>query len=215
MRYLTLTFPRTPASETDNALIPGLDVDRGTLCNMNYLHDGTLVQLCRLEASRDSVVADLESWADAISYDVFDTENGDLYVFVHSHPRPELAELLRIVERHRLLVELPIELEAESVTVRIAGASAALHDAMDDLPADATADVRIEQLGAYDPEIDAARSALTDRQRTVLDAAVDVGYYATPRTATIEDVAAAAECAESTASEHLRKIEARLLPRLS
>ncbi|WP_323677380.1 helix-turn-helix domain-containing protein [Halorubellus sp. PRR65] len=215
MRYLTLTFPRTPASETDNALIPGLDVDRGTLCNMNYLHDGTLVQLCRLEASRDGVVTDLESWGDALSYDVFDTENGDLCVFVHSRPTPELAELLRIVERHRLLVELPIELEAEKATVRIAGTSAALHDAMDDLPADATADVRIEQLGAYNPERDAARSALTARQRTVLDAAVDVGYYATPRTATIEDVAAAAGCAESTASEHLRKIEARLLPRLS
>lgn len=215
MRYLTLTFPRTPASETGDALVPGLHVERGTLLNMNYLHDETLVELCRLEASRDSVVADLEAWDDAISYDVFDTDDGDVCVFVHSHPTPELAELLRIVERHRLIVEMPIELEAESVTVRIAGGSAALHEAMDALPADAAADVRIEQLGTYDPETHAARSALTDRQRTVLDAAVEVGYYATPRTATIEDVAAAAGCAESTASEHLRKIEARLLPRLS
>ncbi|MFB6222839.1 MAG: helix-turn-helix domain-containing protein [Haloarcula sp.] len=215
MRFLTLTFPRTPATETQDALVPGLDVDRGTICNMNYLHDDTLVELCRLEASRNSVATDLESWDDAISYDVFDTDDGDLYVFIHSRPTSELAELLRIVERHRLIIEMPIELEAESVTVHIAGSSAALHNAMDDLPADVTADVRIEQLGTYDPEIDAARSALTDRQRAVLDAAVDVGYYAMPRTATIEDVAAAADCAESTASEHLRKIEARLLPRLS
>ncbi|WP_170093630.1 helix-turn-helix domain-containing protein [Halomicrobium sp. HM KBTZ05] len=215
MRYLTLTFPRSPSSERQDALVPGLDVDHGTICNMNYFHDDTLVELCRLEATRSSVVSDLEAWDDAISYDVFDTDDGDLYVFIHSRPSAELAELLRIVERHRLLVELPIELEAESVTVRVAGGSEALHDAMADLPADVTADVQIEQLGTYDPEVDAARSALTDRQRAVLDAAVDVGYYATPRTATIEDVAAAVGCAESTASEHLRKIEARLLPRLT
>lgn len=215
MRYLTLRFPRTPDTKTDEALVAGLDVRRGTVLNINYLHDGTVVELCRLEASRDSLVADLEAWDQAISWDVFDTDDGDRCVFVHSRPTADLETLLGIVERHHLIIEMPIELEADGVTVRIAGESGTLHDAMDDLPTDIADEVRIEQLGTYDPAVDAARTALTDRQRVVLEAAVEVGYYATPRTATTADVAEAANCAESTASEHLRKIEARLLPQLT
>jgi len=41
----------------------------------------------------------------------------------------------------------------------------------------------------------------------VLVAAVEAGYYDTPRRATQEDVAAAVDCSPATAGEHLRKVE--------
>ncbi|KTG09301.1 bacterio-opsin activator [Haloprofundus marisrubri] len=52
---------------------------------------------------------------------------------------------------------------------------------------------------------------LTDRQRTALDVAVDVGYYAVPRTGSVADVAAELDCATSTAGELLRRAEATVV----
>jgi predicted DNA binding protein len=55
---------------------------------------------------------------------------------------------------------------------------------------------------------------LTDRQREAVRAAVEAGYYAVPREASLADVAEAIGCAESTASEHLRRAEAAVMRRL-
>ena len=52
---------------------------------------------------------------------------------------------------------------------------------------------------------------LTDRQREALAAAVDVGYYAMPRTGDTGAVAAKIGCEPSTAGELLRKAEARVV----
>jgi len=52
---------------------------------------------------------------------------------------------------------------------------------------------------------------LTDRQQEAVHAALEHGYYEVPREGTVEDVAATLDCAPSTASNHLRKAEARLV----
>jgi predicted DNA binding protein len=52
---------------------------------------------------------------------------------------------------------------------------------------------------------------LADRQAELVEIALELGYYAVPRTASHEDVAGAAGCVPSTASEHLRKAEATLV----
>ncbi len=49
------------------------------------------------------------------------------------------------------------------------------------------------------------------RQRAAVRAAVDLGYYDQPRRATHGDVAERLGCAASTASEYLRKAEAKLV----
>lgn len=213
MRYLTLRFLPVAAWGEDAVLVPGVAGRRGTVLNLTLRRDGTVVELCRLEETREGIVADLETWERVISFDVFDTDHGGQCVFAHYRPADELRELLRIVEHNCLILEFPIELNADEVTVRIAGESGALRQAMDDVPPEVSEEVRIEQLGTYDPAVDTARTSLTDRQQAILDAAVEVGYYATPRAATVADVAEAADCAESTASEHLRKLEARIMPR--
>jgi predicted DNA binding protein len=56
-----------------------------------------------------------------------------------------------------------------------------------------------------------AESLLTDRQREAVEAANDLGYYEIPREASQEDVAERIGCAASTAAEHLRKAETKLL----
>ena len=55
--------------------------------------------------------------------------------------------------------------------------------------------------------------ALTDRQQTVLRAAIETGYYDYPRTTNQADVAAAVGVTDSTVAEHLRKAESALVER--
>lgn len=54
---------------------------------------------------------------------------------------------------------------------------------------------------------------LTDRQRRVLDAAHRAGYFEVPRECTLAELAASLEIDKSTASEILRRAEARLVAR--
>jgi predicted DNA binding protein len=54
---------------------------------------------------------------------------------------------------------------------------------------------------------------LTDRQRTLVLAAVDAGYYDTPRRCTLAELAASLGIASSTASETLHRAEGRLVER--
>lgn len=56
-----------------------------------------------------------------------------------------------------------------------------------------------------------AESVLTDRQREVLLAAVDLGYYETPRRATLTDVAESLDVSKATASDVLHRAEGRIV----
>jgi hypothetical protein len=55
------------------------------------------------------------------------------------------------------------------------------------------------------------RTREADRQREAITAASEVGYYDVPRTGSVAEVADRLGCAKSTASNHLRKAEARLV----
>ncbi|MFB6270785.1 MAG: helix-turn-helix domain-containing protein, partial [Halobacterium sp.] len=48
-------------------------------------------------------------------------------------------------------------------------------------------------------------------QREAVEAALELGYYDDPRAATQADVADRLDCAASTAGDHLRKAEAKLV----
>jgi predicted DNA binding protein len=61
---------------------------------------------------------------------------------------------------------------------------------------------------AEDPEPDIG---LTERQMDVLKTAISMGYFDTPRRASIKDVARGLKISPSTAVEHLRKAEKKVL----
>ena len=75
-------------------------------------------------------------------------------------------------------------------------------------------DVTVEEVGDYDRRHATVASDVTDRQFEAVSAAVEVGYYAVPREAGLGDVAGELGCAESTASNLLRKAEASVMRRV-
>jgi hypothetical protein len=114
--------------------------------------------------------------------------------------------------RAGLAVRLPVVFDADgSVGVRLVGPAEPLQRALDDLPEGISLDVL--DIGEYDRRrVDGGRT-LTERQYEAVAAALDAGYYGDPREGSVEDVAATLDCARSTAAEHLRRAERKVLER--
>lgn len=71
----------------------------------------------------------------------------------------------------------------------------------------------LRSLGGYDGH-NTPIDALTDRQREVLEAAHEAGYYDVPRSASTAAVAAALDLDPSTVAEHLQRAEHNLIASL-
>lgn len=110
------------------------------------------------------------------------------------------------------MIVFPISLSQETgITIEVIGSESDVQNGFDALPEEVRRRTSIERVGEYSPTAAGMVSTLTERQHEVLDAAAAVGYYDIPRRGTADDVADVVGCASSTAPEHLRKIEARIL----
>jgi predicted DNA binding protein len=145
-----------------------------------------------------------------IAYDVTRFGSGRGYAYVHSEPHPVEWELFEITAREGLIPVFPIEYDDDgSIRTRIVGPTERLRAAVEAIPDGV--ETSIERLGEYDLGRPPIPPALPARQWEALTAALELGYYEVPREATRDDVAERLGCAPSTASEHLRKAEARVV----
>ncbi len=130
------------------------------------------------------------------------------YAFLQQSAYEFPDELLALVAAAEVAFLPPVVfLDSGDVRFEAVGDQAALsafHDSLAEL-----GDLRIERVRSF--EWGASPVRLTDRQRDALSAAKAVGYYELPREGTIEDVAAALDCAPSTAGELVRKAEAAVV----
>ena len=72
--------------------------------------------------------------------------------------------------------------------------------------------VRLERAGEYQPDMADPAAQLTDRQKEIVRTAIAAGYYAIPRRATQQDLAAELGLSQGTIGEHLRRAEAKIIP---
>jgi predicted DNA binding protein len=91
----------------------------------------------------------------------------------------------------------------------VAGEQDALQALVEDLPDHLS--VSVNRLGEYDAHRESKLTALTDRQQEVLEIARERGYYEIPRRTSVREIADALGCSKSTAANHLRKAESRLV----
>jgi hypothetical protein len=104
-------------------------------------------------------------------------------------------------------VRTPFRIQDGRAVWEVTASSERLRDFADRLEA---ADVRFA-VSYVREEAAGDDQALTDRQREVLDAAAEMGYYETPRRATLTDVAASLDVSKSTASDVLHRAEGNLV----
>lgn len=214
MRYLRMTL--SPEGGTfhpvDGIIAEHDEIYRGRLLHINLLKDDTVMGLYSAGGDAELLKEKLDEHPDVLRYDLFDVGDDAYHLYMHVDQGEPVVSLLSTLEENKLILDTPIEFADEGVTATVLGEQQTLRTALDDIPDDVNVD--IEQVGEYSPGSNRILAQLTDRQREVLEIAVEEGYYAMPREATHDEVADEVGCAPSTASEHLRKLETKIMEEL-
>lgn len=163
-------------------------------------------ELFSIRGSREAVLSALADQSGIRSVDFLSAEGGETYVYVR-----EVGQERTIADAFTadtLVVTLPIRFRTNgSVELIVLGSGSDLQAALGTVRE--LADVTV--LKVRDGWSDRSSNSLTERQRTVLQAAYEAGYYDYPRTTTQDEVARAVDVTGSTVAEHLRNTEATLV----
>jgi predicted DNA binding protein len=215
MRYVTLRVSPEAGSgfhPLGEALATDPAVERGSIYRVEMLDDGTGLLLAEARGDADRYRGILEASEYVYDFSIVE-DDGWWYSYTHFEPNEVNREMLELQYESQLAMETPIEVEPDgSFVLTLVGPMEAFREAT---PSETEGyDVEVVETGEHAPDLGDLFLSLTDRQREVLETAVDLGYYENPRRATHEDVAARVDASPSTVGEHLRKIESRVFEQL-
>jgi predicted DNA binding protein len=214
MRYATVVIrPREGRglNPADAVLVDSTAVERDVIHQINLLNDRTVVMLYALRGDIDRAVEELRACDIVITAD--GSGDGEGLVYLHIQPNETAEQLMEIIQDNEVVLQTPIECtHGGGMRVTIVGDDATIQRAVNGVPE--RVNVTLEGIGDYHPEADKLYGTLTERQREVLEAAVEKGYYEVPRRATHEDIAREVGLSAGTVGEHLRKVEGRVLSSL-
>ncbi|WP_128476052.1 helix-turn-helix domain-containing protein [Halorussus pelagicus] len=216
MKYLTLTLrqPRETRHPMQNFIADSPAVDREELLAWNILREeGVEYVLFYVEGEIDPYRAAMDEVESIPEYTLVPIDSRSFYAYVRQETRETDTDFRSVFARRQLLVVPPIEYTGGGhMRFTLVGAPDDLRTLLGDLPERIAADV--EEVGDYDRRHGTVAAGLTDRQFEAASVAAEVGYYEVPREGSLADVAAELDCAESTASNLLRKAEASVMCRV-
>lgn len=184
-------------------------VERATAMHWNYSGE-ELGIMHYVEGDPEAFRDDVAEIPEVIDYELTVAERNAFYVYIRDATNRRLRELFDLLDQSPVVVMPPVEYTPDgSVSYSVFGPSTAIQSALDEILEPIT--VSITEVGSLAAVPNEVETALSDRQQQAIRAAVELGYYEIPRTATHEDVAGAIGCAPSTAAEHLQKAESKLL----
>lgn len=174
---------------------------------VEILSDGTVAAVVGFDGDHRPVREALAADETVAEFSV--TPEPDGLFLVQFEPREVVRDMLAVRRETPLTMQLPMSLNADgSATATFLGDQEIIAETLEHVPDGVEVDVR--HLRDVDPPEQTVFDRLTDRQREVLDAAVEAGYYDDPRGTTHEALAAELDVAPTTVSEHLRRIERRV-----
>lgn len=150
----------------------------------------------------EAVLGDMEDHPGVLTVDVLDAGERSALVRFETHQ----PVILDVLQSAGLPMEPPVDIEDGVATLEVTGPRERLSTLVDGLV----------ELGApfevmrVTQELESA-GLLTDRQRELLEAAVDAGYYAVPRETTLTELAERLDVAQSTLSETLHRAESAIV----
>jgi len=184
-------------------------VGYATALNWNYAGD-ELGILHYVEGDADRFEAAMRSIPEVLAYDLHRIDEDSFYVYIRDATTESIRALFGVVDRSSLVTIPPIEYHPDGpVTFSVFGPGDQIQAAIESVP-DPVA-VTVEEITGLQAIPHTVPSALSDRQREAVEAALAVGYYDVPRRGSQADVAERLGCASSTAAEHLRKAESKVL----
>lgn len=187
------------------------EIEEARVLEVNTTVDGVETVLFAIDGDTDTFAAGAAETPGVESVEVADYDDGPSYALLVMRPL-ETSLFDAIHQGDRLsgfVVRTPIIYRDGAMHGRVVGDTAALQRAFDDSP-DAM-DIEVAEIGRFRGRLDELATTLSDRQREAVDAALALGYYEQPRTATQADVAAELDCSPQTAGTHLRKAESKVM----
>lgn len=152
----------------------------------------------------------LASIPEVLAYELAPAGNDTFYVYIRDATNKPLRNVLEVLTQSPVVVIPPIEYtEQGTVSYSVFGPSKEIQAAIEKVPDPITVEITEVTGMAAVPGV--LESLLSDRQRDAINAAFSLGYYEIPREAELEDIANSIGCAPSTAAEHLRRAESKLL----
>ncbi|AGN00048.1 Bacterio-opsin activator HTH domain-containing protein [Salinarchaeum sp. Harcht-Bsk1] len=118
--------------------------------------------------------------------------------------------LLFSARESRMPIELPIDIVDGTTTLELTASRDRLSELAHQFDAFGL-DYAVEYVS---PRVESER-LLTDRQRELVTTAIEMGYYDTPREASMTELAEALDIAKSTCSETLHRAEEKVIKRFS
>lgn len=211
-KYLRVTlYPRsTTIHPTYDAMVEydGVRDVRMLHWNVSDLRTPTLVFSFRGDAP--GLSTELEDIPEVIDCETTPVGLDKHYLYLHEESTEVMRDLWGRATREGVVVLPPLRHTPEGgLETTVVGDPGAIQEGMLDLPDGIEVEVR--GVGEDYTRQESLLGRLSPRQREAVLAAHRLGYYDTPRQATHEDIAAEIGCAESTASEHIRKAEAKLV----
>lgn len=184
-------------------------VDRSTAIQWNIAGD-ELGIMHYVVGDRNRFRATIEEITEVTAYELAPAGDGSFYVYIRDAMTDPIRNVFETVARSPVVVIPPVEYADDgTVSYSVVGPSADIQATIDRIPEPVS--VMVTEIGGIAAAPGLGASLLSERQREAIDAAFDRGYYEIPREASHEDVANAIGCAPSTAAEHLRKAESKLL----
>ena len=212
MRYIesTITPKRGWFHPVDRFVEADPDIKRKSIQQINLLEDDTVVILYELVGNREYIEHIVDEHFEALAYSTSQMGKSTL-VWAHVEPSSLVEHLLRVPQEYNIILQMPLPFTKEGgVQCVFVGEEKPLREATKAIPEEAR--VNIRRMGDYSPELERVSTDLTGRQAEILDVAIELGYYDDPRNATYDDIADKVDCSPATVGEHLRKIEAKVMP---
>lgn len=185
------------------------DLSRVEIVNWNVANPPASF-LLRLEGDYESLASAITGRDDVRDSAVITIDETAAYCFLAGDGVTAARELFEHFTRAELLTVPPVRCHADgSSTFGLIGTDESITLAVEEIPSEVK--TTIEAVGTGPLDRTDIRTALTPRQREAVRAAIRLGYYETPRRASIDQIAIELDVSPATASEHLRKAECRLL----
>ncbi|MFC7059999.1 helix-turn-helix domain-containing protein [Halovenus salina] len=213
MRYATviLSWERGQLHALDDAVATTSDVHIETTHFINPLEDGTHVELAQFRGNMETLSGVFEHTSGVLDYEVPTEDDG--FAYVHYESTPMMEALFTAIFEHTIVLQWPLEFVDDSQTrgIRITfmGSEAALTNVTREIPN--SLDLSLVRTGEYTKAHSDPTLALSDKQRILLETALEAGYYEIPRETTQEELADKLGVTHATISDRLQRLESTLL----
>ena len=188
-------------------------VGRVELVTWNVASEDEEYAFFRIEGDVDAYRDRIEDVTSIRRYNLTPIDGTSFYSYVVHEPRDVDQRWRGAFVSRNLVVVPPVVYDADGrVRLTVVGDADDLGALVEEFPE--RFELTVEEVGDYDRRHPTVVADLTDRQLEAVAVAVEVGYYAVPREAGLAAVAEELGCAASTASNHLRKAETRVMRRL-